>query len=152
MTSFKSPILSFFHFSSLVIHLPPHRTPSEAQINSMCHQDSRIFLCGYFDENKGEVTPINSPTLSCFHSPSPITLFGWHITHLSPHGPWSEVQINSTYHQDSQIFLWECFDKYKGEVIPLKSSILSFFHPSYRITLFGWHLTHPTPQGPLSEA
>ena len=112
VTSLKSPTLSSFHFSSLVIHLPPHRTPSEAQINSTCPQDSQISLCGCLDEYKGEVTPLKSPIVS-FFSLLPITLFGWHVTHLSPQGPPSEAP---TCPQDSQISLCGSFDEYKGEV------------------------------------
>ena len=49
--------------------------PLEAQINSTCQRDSRILLCGCFDEYKGVVdeykgvvTPLKSPILSFFHS------------------------------------------------------------------------------------
>ena len=36
----------------------------------MCYQDGHIFLCGYLDEYEGEVTRINSPTLSFFTPPT----------------------------------------------------------------------------------
>ena len=92
----------------------------------MCQKDSQISLCGCFDKYKGVVTPLKSAILSFFHSSYPITLFGWHITHLSPQGSPSEAQINSTCHKDSQISHCGCFDEYKGEVTPVKSPILSF--------------------------
>ena len=41
------------------------------------------------------MTSLKSPKQFFFHSCYPITLFGWHLTHLSPHRPPSEAQINS---------------------------------------------------------
>ena len=88
----SSPItLSGWHID----HVSSHETPSEVQINSRCTWDSQISLCGSFDKYKGKVTTIKSPTQFFFHSCYPITLFGWHITHLSVHKPPSEAQINS---------------------------------------------------------
>ena len=114
-----------------ITHLSPHRNPSEANINSTCTQDSQISLCGCFDEYKGKVTPLKSAILSFFYSFSPITLSGWHITHLLPKGPQSEAQINSMCPRGSQISLCGCFDVYKMEMTPLKSpeffSSLLFF-------------------------
>ena len=100
--------------------------PSEVQINLMCQKDSQISLCRCFEKYKGVLTPLKSAILSFFHSSYPITLFGWHITHLSPQGSPSEAQINSTCHKDSQISHCGCFDECKGEVTPVKSPILSF--------------------------
>ena len=82
---------------------------------------------------------------SSFHSSGPISLSGWHVTHLSPYGTPLVAQINSTCTQDSQISICRCFDEYKGEVTSLKSAILSFFHSSYPISLFGWYITHRSP-------
>ena len=133
-------------------HLSPHRPPSEAQINLTCHQDCHISLCGCFDEYKREVTHLKSPILSFFQPSYPITLFGWHITHLSPHKSRSGAQINSTCPQNSQISLWGCLEEYKGKVTPLKSPIQSYFHSSYPITFFRWHITHLSPHRLLSDA
>ena len=134
VTPLESSIVSFFHSSYPITlfgwhstHLSPHGPPSEAQINSTCHQDSQISLYGCFNEYKGEVTPLELPILSFYHSSYPLTLYGWHITHLSSQGPQSEAQINSTCPWDSQISLCGCLDEYKREVTPLKSPIMSFF-------------------------
>ena len=121
-----------------------------AQINSMCHRDSQISLCGCFDEYKGEVTPLKSPIMSFFHSSSTITFSGWQISHLTPQGPPSEAQINSTCPLYSHISLCGCFDESKGEVTPLSSPTVSFVllilpcHPL-------WVAHHPsvTPRDPI---
>ena len=41
------------------------------------------------------MTPLKSFIVSFFHFSYPFNLFAWRITHLSPHGPLSEAQINS---------------------------------------------------------
>ena len=105
-----------------------------------------------FDEYEGEETPVKSPVLSFFHSSSPITLSGWHITQMSTQGPKSEAQINSMCHQNSQISLCGCIDEYKGDLTPLKSSIVSYFQSSYPVNLFRWQFTHLLPHGTPSEA
>ena len=73
-----------------------HRRPKSTQ---HAKKIARFFFLGEYkwvvDEYKGVVTLSESPILSSFHSCYPITLFEWHITHLSPHRPPSEAQINS---------------------------------------------------------
>ena len=76
-----------------------------------------------------------------------MTLFGWHITHLSPHGTPSDAKINSKCPRESYIFLCGYFDEYKGKVTLLKSPLLSFFHSLYTMTFFGWHIIHQSPCG-----
>ena len=80
-----------------------------------------------FDKYKEKVTILENPILSFFLFSYPLTLFGWHIIHLSSHGTPSETQINSVCHQDSHISLCRSYDEYKRGSDPYKISRTEIF-------------------------
>ena len=143
MTLLKSPLLSFFHslypmtfFGWHIIHQSPCGTPSETQINSVCHQDSLISLCGSFDECKEEVTLIISCTEFFFTPPilSPSLANTSTISH--PNGPHQRPKLTQCAPNLARYPFVHVLMNIV-EVTPIKSPLLSFFHSSYPMTFLG---------------
>ena len=95
------------------VHLRPTLRPKSTQHAPKIERFPFVTTCGCFAEYKGVSDHFKISYTEFFHSSYPITLFVWHITHLSPHRPPSEAQINATCPQECQINLYICFDEYK---------------------------------------
>ena len=65
------------------VHLRPKSTQHAPKIERFPF----VTTCGCFAEYKGVSDHFKISYTEFFHSSYPITLFVWHITHLSPHRP-----------------------------------------------------------------
>ena len=113
-----------------------------------CNQDNQILLSRTFHGLREE-QPIEIYHL--FSAPDFSYLFpllGWYITHPSPQGSFSEPQSDQKSHQDNKILLSRPFHRERGEQLPGIYHLLRLSDLPYPVSLLGWYITQPSPQGP----
>ena len=132
-----------------ITHPLPQGPLSEPQSDQKCNQDNQNLLSRTFHGERGKQSPeiyhlFNPPDFSHLFS-----LLGWHITHPSPQGSLSEPGSDQKCHQDNQILLSRPFHRERGEQLPGIYHLPGLSDLPYLISLLGWYITHPLPQGPL---
>ena len=80
-----------------------------------------------------------------------VPLLVWYSTHPSPQGPLTEPQIDQKCNQNNLILLSRTCHGERGEQSIEIYHLFTAPDFSYLFPLLGWYITHPSPQGSLSE-